>query len=124
MKNEIKHPLERYKRIADPTIRQQCIENFDEEFYREYKYLDTGSQQDALLHGFNWYLAEDVQDTPGKTYAYFTGVYAMLSKESQSEIDQLRTENEKLRECLYDILESMLIAGTEKEEEIKTLLNK
>jgi hypothetical protein len=148
----IKHPLERYKRIADQTIRQQCIDNFDENHYSYFKYIDKGSVQDAINCGFNWVnsiqggeywvsvvrmllkkditiLPEPIEEPLNEPKLMvgvntYSTVLEMMVEEQKQKNDQLRSEKEKLRECLYDILESMLIAGTEKEEEVKQLLNK
>jgi hypothetical protein len=128
---EITHPLERYKLIADPTISQQCIDNFNRfNLNHEYAYeFDDGSIADAISCGFSW-----VNTPEGKSYwegihakaKAVTNILPLLPEpiEEPSELNQLRTENEKLRECLNDILESMLIAGTEKESKVKQLLNK
>jgi hypothetical protein len=128
MKNEITHPLERYKLIADPTIRQQAIDNFDEEFYLERKHLDSGTMQDALLLGFNWFYT-NVRDTKEESYGYFTGVYAMLSKEllpepieEPSELNQLRTENEKLREFAEHTMNALGKLRFPTESELKELV--
>jgi hypothetical protein len=59
--NKIQHPLERYKLIADPTIRQQCIDNFDEEYYKNSKKYDDGGIEDAILYMCFW------ENTPQKT---------------------------------------------------------
>jgi hypothetical protein len=138
MKNEITHPLERYKLIADPTIRQQCIDNFDEEFYRlrlAEGNKDNGTICDAIEYGFDWeinledfdywsdifgqalngtlpLLPEPIEDNP--TLGYKTSLASSepieepnLTIESIGDlrsdkmiIAELRTENEKLRECL------------------------
>lgn len=178
MKNEIKHPLERYKLIADPTIRQQAIDNFDEEFYNNNKHLDDGSIDDAIHLGFYWFLTSEKTkywsnirkrilegtlellpepiEEPTKYISreiadQYQGLFNLISKEhgltltisemddivseslklaSQSEIDQLRTENEKLRECLeYFYNNSRFSNGSTYEHysaamQAKTLLNK
>jgi hypothetical protein len=54
MRNKITHPIERYKLIADPTIRQQCIDNFDELIYKGNKKYDSNSLSDAIYFGFEW----------------------------------------------------------------------
>lgn len=67
-KNEIKHPLERYKLIADPTIRQQAIDNFNEEYYNDDKHLDYGSVEDAIFLMCLWGDTEQGLDYWGEIY--------------------------------------------------------
>jgi hypothetical protein len=110
MKNEITHPLERYKLIADPTIRQQCIDNFSQEYWDKWAIDDDNSIDNAIFHMNNW------ETTPqGRKYWQYVWEKAIDRKlpllpepiEEQSEIDQLRSENEKLRECLSDCLQML-----------------
>jgi hypothetical protein len=156
MKNEITHPLERYKRIADPTIRQQCIDNFDEEFYLDYcsRNPDDGSVQDAIINGFSFFKSEQ-----GKGYwykiafgntlhllpepieslnesklivgadSYQTTLETLIAVQKET-IDQLRSENEKLRECLEYYYNNARFSNYSVEEHLtatyqaKQLLNK
>jgi hypothetical protein len=138
MKNEITHPLERYKRIADPTIRQQCIDNFDETQYKQITDIDSddGTLSDAIASMCFW------AKTP-QGHAYWQEIYDKILAgtlpllpepiEEPSELDQLRTENEKLREFIqffankYDAIEEDdLRAVVFKDERFKAkyLLNK
>ena len=117
MKNEITHPLERYKRIADPTIRQQCIDNFDWRFYTKYiNDCDGGDISDAIFYGLDWDNTPEGYDYWDKIHNdAINGTLELLPepveepsvaelknsmREPYLEIDQLRSENEKLRECL------------------------
>lgn len=129
MKNEIKHPLERYKLIADPTIRQQCIDNFNEDYYNDDKHLDDGSVEDAIFvmclwsdteQGYDYWeeiynkikrgtlplLPEPIEGNPtlgDKTLLAKGDIYAEFNHLAE-QYDQLRTENEKLREWIISIV--------------------
>jgi hypothetical protein len=101
MKNKIKHPLERYKLIADSTIRQQCIDNFDEEFYKKHKNHDDGSIEYSIILGFNWHISPEKTKYWSKIRLQaIDGILSLLPEpiEEPSELNQLRSENEKLRE--------------------------
>jgi len=130
------HPLERLKRIADETIRKQAIENFDEEFYKSQvecvKYDKVGVPE-AIELGFDW------EDSP-QGHDYWDDIHNKAKRgelpllpepiedNPTSEIDQLKLENEKLRECLKGFIEwhkeypSYLVLK-ELQDEAKQLLN-
>jgi len=165
MKNEITHPLERYKRIADPTIRQQCIDNFDEEFYRlrlAEGNKDNGTICDAIEYGFDWEInledfdywsdifgqalngtlpllpepIEEPLNEPTNEPKLIVGantystVLEMMVEELKQKNDQLRSENEKLRECLAYYYDNARFSNYSVEEHLtasyqaKQLLNK
>ena len=144
MKNEITHPLERYKLIADPTIRQQCINYFDKSFYERFKYLDKGSVMDAINLGFiksncdehkpYWdnvikmlkngtleLLPEPIEplneptNEPKTMFLIDDGENKVITDETLtlikvSEIDQLRTENDRLQKALdFNVKENVNI---------------
>jgi hypothetical protein len=154
MKNEITHPLERYKRIADPTIRQQCIDNFNEKLYSSR--FDNGTISNSIIEGFIWrdtpqgqtyweviynksingtleLLPEPIEE-PNTMFLIYDGVDKVITDETLtlikvSELDQLRSENEKLRGYLksYYDKDHLWLTDNDKqifESKVKELLNK
>ena len=99
MKN-ITHPLERLKLIADETIRKQAIENFDENHYREYRVLDSGSIADAIYNSFVWNSTPQEHRYWQKIHTKALNNQLELLPEEPSELEKVKLENEKLRECL------------------------
>jgi len=146
MKNEITHPLERYKRIADPTIRQQAIDNFDEKWYKENQNDDNGLICDAIFimciwgdtkQGLGYWLDIHESAKNGTLELLPEPIEEPLTEPTNepNELNQLRTENEKLRECLKEMLsvnekyclisESNYMLQLDKAiQQAKTLLNK
>jgi hypothetical protein len=132
MKNEITHPLERYKLIADPTIRQQCIDNFNEYRYIAERENDKGTLYDAIDCGIWWRATPEGYDYWSNVHNdAIDGTLPLLPEpiEEPSEIDQLRTENDKLRECLQSYYDKDYLWLTDNdikifESKVKQLLNK